>query len=87
MSAISPFSDEDRPLKLHGGRDGVPQIPYVRTAFSFQPQFEHNSDEDELDSDVGSVAASAKKKGNKKRQKKVWPMVRPLDSSAIWASS
>ncbi|BGP30959.1 hypothetical protein JCM10296v2_002721 [Rhodotorula toruloides] len=77
VSAISPFKDEERPLRLHGGRDGVPQVPYVRTAFSFEPQFEHNSDEEEMESEVGSVAASAKKKGkgkSKRREKKVWPM-------------
>ncbi|KAK4331813.1 hypothetical protein RTBOTA2_001301 [Rhodotorula toruloides] len=77
VSAISPFKDEERPWRLYGGRDGVPQVPYVRTAFSFEPQIEHNSDEEEMESEVGSVAASAKKKGkgkSKRREKKVWPM-------------
>ncbi|KAJ8296170.1 hypothetical protein OF846_001474 [Rhodotorula toruloides] len=77
VSAISPFEDEERPLRLHGGRDGVPQVPYVRTAFAFEPHFEHNSDEEDMESEAGSVSASAKKKGkrkSKRREKKVWPM-------------
>ncbi|BGP23635.1 hypothetical protein JCM10295v2_002536 [Rhodotorula toruloides] len=77
VSAISPFKDDEPPLRLHGGRDGVPQVPYVRTAFAFEPQFEHNSDEEEMESEAGSVAASVRKKAKgkaKRRQKKIWPM-------------
>ncbi|GAA5944922.1 hypothetical protein JCM10213_001814 [Rhodosporidiobolus nylandii] len=58
---------------LDGGRAGRSGTPYVRVAFSFEPQLKHAEDSGSEEEESGGGSILTDRKGRKKSQK-VWPL-------------